>query len=300
MVTECVQGIFSNLAFLVIIGCVLLMVDWSHIVQALSTAAAGSSFLHPYHTADVKDFNVWYYAIGVFAGFYCYMSWQGGQGFYSSARTPHEQQMGGILTVCRGIPISLVALVLPIAALAVLKLPEFAAQIAAVNDTLKTIPDEAIRDQVIVPVTIGHILPIGIKGLLATTMLFFSFTGHDTYMHSWGSIFIQDVVMPFRKKLLPPDQHIRLLRWSIALVAVFGFLFSLLYPQTQKIQMFFAITGTIWLTIGGVFDIRALFRTLKTMKRDATDDGRVIAEPEGPAAAAPAPAEGDAAADQVP
>jgi hypothetical protein len=54
---------------------------------------------------------------------------------------------------------------------------------------------------------------------LATTMLFFSFACHGTYMHRWGSIFIQDVMMPFRKKALAPDQHIRLLRWSVAFVA---------------------------------------------------------------------------------
>jgi SSS family solute:Na+ symporter len=128
-----------------------------------------------------------------------------------------------------------------------------------VNDTLKTIPSQYIQKQMIVPITMGHLLPIGIKGLLATTMIFFSFTCHDTYMHSWGSIFIQDVVMPFRKKALSPEAHIRLLRWSIAFVALFGFLFSLLYPQTQQIMMFFAITGTIWaggsgaVIVGGIY-----------------------------------------------
>jgi hypothetical protein len=33
---------------------------------------------------------------------------------------------------------------------------------------------------------------------------------------------------------------------------------------------------TIWFTIGGIFDIRALFNTLASKDRDACDDGRVV------------------------
>lgn len=252
MVTECVQGIFSNIAFLIIIGCVLVMVPWSHIVQALSTAPADASLIHPYHTGQVKDFNIWFFLIGIFGTFYGYMSWQGSQGFYSSARSPHEQQMGGVIGIWRQFPQTIICILLPLAAFAVLKGQEYAAQAAITNAALNAIPNEYIRSQMIVPVTMGKLLPIGIKGLLTTTMLFYSFTCHDTYMHSWGSIFIQDVVMPFRKKALSPERHVRLLRWSIAFVALFSFMFSLLYPQTRQILMFFAVTGTIFTGAGAV------------------------------------------------
>jgi SSS family solute:Na+ symporter len=170
--------------------------------------------------------------------------------------------MGNIISIWRQMPMNLLALVLPLAAYAVLNLPHYgghAVHINAALDVISTAPGNEIRRQMTVPVAMGQILPIGIKGLLATTFLFFSFTCHDTYMHSWGSIFIQDVVMPFRKKALSPKAHMRLLRWSIAFVALFGFLFSLLYPQTQQIMMFFAITGTIWaggsgaVIVGGIY-----------------------------------------------
>lgn len=259
MVTECVQGIFSNIAFLIIVGCVLLIVPWPHIIQALNTAPPNASMLNPYHTSQVKDFNFWFYFIGILGAFYGYMSWQGGSGFNSSAKSPHEQQMGGIIAAWRGLPIVATGLILPIAAFTVMNRPEFSGQAAAVQATLNTIPEEAIRNQMVVPITMAHLLPIGIKGLLATTMIFFSFTCHDTYMHSWGSIFIQDVVMPFRKKPLSPEAHIRILRWSIAFVALFGFTFSLLYPQTQKILFFFAITGTIWLGGSGAAIVGGLY-----------------------------------------
>jgi SSS family solute:Na+ symporter len=154
--------------------------------------------------------------------------------------------MGLIISVWRAVPQALICILLPLAALAVLKGQEYAAQAAAANTALNAIPDDYIRSQMTVPVAMGKLLPIGIKGLLCTTMLFYGFTCHDTYMHSWGSIFVQDVVMPFRKKPLSPERHIRLLRWSIAFVALFSFLFSLLYSQSHQILMFFAVTGTIW------------------------------------------------------
>jgi solute:Na+ symporter, SSS family len=261
MITECVQGILTSAFFLVIIATVLVKLHWAQIIQALDMAAKGpnASLIHPYHTSQVGDFSIWFYLIGIFGSFYGYLSWQGTQGFNSSARTPHEQQMGAVISVWRNVGRYLLTALLPVAAVAVLKLPEFAQQAAAVADTLKRIGNTTVQSEVTVPLVLAHFLPIGVKGLLATSMLFFSFTCHDTYMHSWGSIFIQDIVMPFRKKPLSPEQHIRWLRWSIAGVAAFAFLFSWLYPPNQKIMMFFAITGTIWLGGSGAVIVGGLY-----------------------------------------
>jgi len=259
MVTECVQGMFCSLAFVVVSATILLQLQWPQIVGALSLAPPNASMLHPFHTSHVKDFNIWFFLIGLFGAFYNYNSWQGAQGFYSSARSPHEQKMGGIIGMWRSMGQSLMALLLPVAAFAVLHLPEFSAQAAAVQEGLKHIHNETLQGQMRVPLAMACFLPAGVKGLLATIMLFTSFTCHDTYMHSWGSIFVQDVLMPIRKKPLQPQQHMNLLRWSIIGVAVFAFVFSLLYPQTQKIFMFFAITGTIWLGGSGAVIVGGLY-----------------------------------------
>jgi SSS family solute:Na+ symporter len=100
---------------------------------------------------------------------------------------------------------------------------------------------------------------VAVKGLLATIFLFFSFTCHDSYMHSWGSIFIQDIYMPITNKALDPAHHITLLRRSIIGVAIFAFFFSLFYQPTEKIFFFFAITGTIWLGGSGAVIIGGLY-----------------------------------------
>ena len=82
---------------------------------------------------------------------------------------------------------------------------------------------------------------------------------HDTYLHSWGSIFVQDVIVPFRKKPFSPKTHLRLLRFAILGVAVFIFLFSLLFRQTEYIYMFFMITGAIFVGGAGIVLIGGLY-----------------------------------------
>jgi SSS family solute:Na+ symporter len=72
---------------------------------------------------------------------------------------------------------------------------------------------------------------------------------HDTYLHSWGTIFVQDVILPFRRQPLSPRAHLWALRASILGVALFIFVFSLVIKPTQYIAMFFAITGAVF--VGG-------------------------------------------------
>ncbi|HDL07394.1 MAG TPA: sodium:solute symporter, partial [Desulfobacteraceae bacterium] len=75
----------------------------------------------------------------------------------------------------------------------------------------------------------------------------------------WGSVFVQDVLLPFRRKPLSPKEHIKWLRWSIFGVAVFIFLFSLLFKQTEYIIMFFNITGAIFIGGAGSVIIGGLY-----------------------------------------
>jgi SSS family solute:Na+ symporter len=104
-----------------------------------------------------------------------------------------------------------------------------------------------LREQMLVPMAIRHFLPVGAMGLLASLAIIMWVSTDQTYLHSWGSIFIQDIVLPLRRKPFTPHQQIRALRLSILAVAIFGFIFSLVFTQTTYIFMFFALTGAIWL-----------------------------------------------------
>lgn len=259
MVTECVQGMFCGIAVVLVSVFILVKLGWVNITAALNTAPTDASMLHPFHTSGVDDFNFWFFLIVAVGQFYNWMSWQGTSGFQSAPRTPHEGKMGGIIGVWRINPMLLGALLMGIAGYAVLHLPQYADEAAKAGAKLQTISNSTIQTQMSVPVALSFLLPIGLKGILVTLMLFGSFASHDTYMHSWGTIFIQDVVMPFRKKPLDHEQHIRWLRWAITGVAVWAVLFGLLYQQTEKIMMFCAITGVIWMGGAGAVIIGGLY-----------------------------------------
>jgi len=118
---------------------------------------------------------------------------------------------------------------------------------------------DALRSQLTVPLALTKLLPVGLMGAFAAVMLAASIACHETYLHSWGSIFIQDVVMPIRKKPFAPKQHIKYLKLAILGVAVFIYFFSLLFQQSEYIFLFFAITGAIFAGGSGAVIIGGLY-----------------------------------------
>ena len=80
LITEFIQGIFANTVFLVLVVYFLILIGWDQIFQAVTTAPPDASLINPYHTSQVKDFNLWYFLIGMAGVIYGKMSWQGTQG----------------------------------------------------------------------------------------------------------------------------------------------------------------------------------------------------------------------------
>lgn len=116
-----------------------------------------------------------------------------------------------------------------------------------------------IFGQMRVPMTLKYILPIGITGIFCALCVFLMISTDTTYLHSWGSIIVQDVILPIRNKPFTPRQQLMLLRIIIAAVALFAFIFSSIFSQVDFILMFFAITGAIWLGGAGPCIVGGLY-----------------------------------------
>lgn len=218
-----------------------------------------SSRINPFKTSQVEDFNFWYFFIGIIGFMYGTLGWQGAQGYNSSAKSAHEAKMGSVLAGFRGLPQGLFMFLVPVLVYVLMNHPDYQAVADAVNSSLDKISTDTLRNQLRAPFVLSEILPVGLLGAFAALMLAAFISTHDTYLHSWGSIFIQDVIMPFRDKPFDKETHLRVLRYSIFGVAVFIFFFSLLFSQNQKIALYFALTAAIFsggcgaVIIGGLY-----------------------------------------------
>ncbi|MBN2565894.1 MAG: sodium:solute symporter, partial [Candidatus Eisenbacteria bacterium] len=225
----------------------------------LASAPQQASLINPFKTSHIEDFNFWYFLIGIVGVLYGAMSWQGTQAYNSSAKSAHEAKMGSVLGNWRGFPQGLFLLFVPIIIYTVMHHPDFSQLAANVDGVLAGIGNEAVRSQMRGPIVLTQLLPVGLVGAFAAVMLAAFISTHDTYLHSWGSIFIQDVIVPLRRKHMPEKQHLRVLRLSILGVAVFIFFFSLLFQQSEYIFLFFAITGAIFAGGSGAVIIGGLY-----------------------------------------
>lgn len=257
LLTDCAEGMFSQI-FYVVIALVLMIVFFSwHDTQAvLLNTPPGKSLVNPFDSFSLKDFNIWYVMMGIAVGVYSTMAWQNSHAFNSSGASPHEARMGGILGNWRGFAISVMITVLAVCALTYLDSP---AGGAAVTAELSKISDPGTANQMRIPVALSQLLPIGLKGMLLAICLMGIIAGDGIHLHSWSSIFIQDVVVPLRKKPFTLEQHLKMLRTAIVGVAVFVFIFGAIFPQTEYVAIWFQVTQAVFTGGAGAAIIGGLY-----------------------------------------
>ena len=209
-----------------------------------------SSLINPFKTSRVEDFNLTYFLIGLIGMFYGTLSWQGHQAYNSSAKSAHEAKMAAVLGDIRWKPQGLFIFLVPVLTYVFMNHTDYTLVAESVNSSLDSLNSETLKSQMRAPIVLSEVLPVGLLGAFAALMLAAFISTHDTYLHSWASIFVQDVILPFRKKPFEKDDHIKALRYSIFGVAIFIFIFSLVFDQNQEIALYFAVTFAIF--AGGV------------------------------------------------
>ncbi|MFA5688501.1 MAG: hypothetical protein WC959_05085 [Kiritimatiellales bacterium] len=259
MVTDFFQGQFALVVMVVMAVFLLTHFNWDVIMEAVQSAPENQSLINPYKQSELRDFSVYFFLMMGFNRIYGFMAWQGSQGYFSSAENPHEAKMAGILGAWRSTLNPLLMAIPPVIAFTVLHHGLYAKEASAVQQVMSSIADPQTQKQILTPVTIVQFLPVGMVGLFTALAIALAVSTDDTYLHSWGSIFIQDVVLPFKKKKLTPEQHIRWLRWAAVGTAVIVFFFSLFFPLRQYIFMYMQLTGAIFIGGAGSVIIGGLY-----------------------------------------
>lgn len=266
MVTDCVQGLISYWIYAALILFVFLSFSMRQIGEAMLSRPPGQSFVNPFDLGELSEFNIFYVLIGLFMSAYGRMAWQGQQGYNCAAKNAHEQKMAGVLGTWKfGFTYICITMLL-VGAFTYLTHPDFAQGAASVHAELEsrinlgseTVTD-TIRNQMLVPVALRHILPVGLLGLFAALMLFLMVSTDSSMLHSWGSILVQDMILPLRKKAFRPQTQILLLRLGVIAVAIFAGLFSYFYGQVTYLLMFFHLTAAVFIGGAGAVIIGGLY-----------------------------------------
>lgn len=256
MLTDALEGIFSGALYMVVGISILTLVSWRQVAVALTSGEPGKSYINPFDTTQHADFNIWYALIGIVISIY---NFRGISAFSSAAKTAHEAKMAGVLGWWRGFVGTGFGSLVAVAAFTHLHHPDFASTANQVEGILSTIDNPAVQSQMRMPLAIRLMLPDGIRGAFFTIGLFGVIANFGSTLHGLGGMFVQDVVLPFRKAQLDPKQHIRWLRFGIVFVALFGLTFSLLYTPSDALILFGTLASTIYMGGAGAVVIGGLY-----------------------------------------
>ena len=102
--------------------------------------------------------------------------------------------------------------------------------------------------QLMMPKAMRHMLPPVLSGLFCLMIIIFIVSTDDSRIFSASSTLVQDCVVPFySNETLPPEKHIRWLRFISILVGVVFLFGSYFMTQLDYINMYVSITYGIWL-----------------------------------------------------
>lgn len=259
LIIDFLQGMFCNLVLVAILILILIKFNMRTVFESLLNAPAGKSMVNPFDIQGNEGFTLWFFIIMFFVRVYSTKAWQSQSGFNCSALNAHEAKMAGVLGMFKYMGFWVSLLVIPLVAYAIMNNPLYADKAGQAQNLLAQIPNAETRSQMSVPVVMTTFVPAGLLGAFAAAMFAAAISTHSSQLHSWGSILVQDVIMPLRKKPLATEMHLKLLKISIMMVAVFGFFFSLWFKQSQHIQLFLMLTGAIYLSGAGSVIIGGLY-----------------------------------------
>ncbi|MEM7627558.1 MAG: sodium:solute symporter [Planctomycetota bacterium] len=259
MVTDFVQGLLVLFGTLAIVAFILYAVGWDTLFEGAASAPAGESKVDPYDQSEVRSFNFWFFMILTVNRLYSFMAFPTRQGYDAAAISPEEARFSRMLGNWMFETRAFVLMLVPIAAWVVMHHVDFTELAASAQATIAGIPEEQVQKQMTVPIVLAELLPVGLMGLFVAMMVGAAVSTDNTFVHSWGSIFVHDVLEPIRKQPLSELAKLRILRAATFGVAVFAVIWSYFFPIGEYIFMYFQITSSIYVAGAGALVIGGLY-----------------------------------------
>lgn len=259
LITNTIEGLFSQFFYVIIALVMICIFPWPKMAHVLMSAPKGSSLVNPFDTFGAKDFNLWFFLMLAFSNLYGTKAWQNSSAFNASSKTPHDGRMGSILGIWRYFASGVMVTILAVCTLTFLQHPDYATGAAHVRDLVSRIPDPRVGQQMAWPIALSLMLPPGVKGMLCAIILMGVISGDGMHLHSWSSIFIQDVIVPLRKRPLSVRQHLFFLRAAIVGVSLFAYIFGAVIAPTDKLLLYWALTQGTFVAGAGVAIIGGLY-----------------------------------------
>ncbi|MBC8343069.1 MAG: hypothetical protein H8E61_03710, partial [Bacteroidetes bacterium] len=147
MLTDFLQGVFSYIAFILIICFLFWTFSKGQLCETVLSAEPGHSLVNPYDIGKEENFNPIYYLIGFALSFYIVLAWQGNAGYNCAAKNAHEAKMANILSNWRVLAILPVLYVLvPLVVHVYMEHPDYSEKALGANQVLKqTIDDKLVK-----------------------------------------------------------------------------------------------------------------------------------------------------------
>jgi solute:Na+ symporter, SSS family len=258
IVTDFIQGSVILIMFLTMGIVAYRVVNWSHIHEAIMSQPEPAVMLNPFSTSKGAEFGLSFMLIMLFNQFYRLVTSAPTLARNQATTSPHEAKMMRLFSKVKfGVRVSMYFV--PVAALAFMTLPCFREQSQFITNAISGIANEKVQSQLIVPMFLRSLLPIGLMGLFTASLIALSISTYDTYFLGWAGTFVQDVYGPLRKKPMEVKSHLRLLRWSTVGVGLVVWGLSLLYRDTDYIIMTLELLGAIFVAGAGCVLLGALY-----------------------------------------
>jgi len=253
IVTDFIQSIMMGIIFIMIGYCVYQVVAWQSVQEAILNAKNAEELLNPFSKRG--DFNYLYLLMLVVGQIFGTAAWAPGIQKITSAKSPEEARVIMLLKNLRLFSFSGIYFC-GLAVFAVMTLPTFAD--FGLAESVSGI-DEAFRDKMLGPVLLAKVLPVGLMGLLFAGMMSAFISTNDSYMLTWAGVFVQDVILPLRKKPLSQKAHVWLLRSAVLFVGISIYILGVTYKPHTPIVIYQQLTGAIYIAGAGTIIILGLY-----------------------------------------